>query len=54
MVSTVLSFDPDLGAEFAVDLIMNILPQKGEYISPYCKYEYKATSNVIMLAITPR
>lgn len=54
MVATIFSFDPDLGLEFIVDLVTSILPDKGEYISANCKYEYKASSNVIMLGIEPR
>lgn len=54
MVSTIMVFDPDLGTDFIVDLVMNILPEKGDYVSRYCTYKYVTTANIIMLYISPR
>ena len=54
MVSTIYALDSELGFDFIADLVLYILPEKGEYISPYCKYTYEQTANIYMLLIVPR
>ncbi len=54
MLSTIYSFDSELGLEKIVDLVLNVLPQNGEYISSYCQYKYVETYNVMMLTISPK
>lgn len=54
MVSAIYALDSDLGLEFIADLVTEILPEKGEYISPYCKYSYEQMENVYMILIVPR
>lgn len=54
MVSTIMAFDPQLDTNTITDMVMNILPGKGEYTSNDCKYKYVKSYNVIMLYISRR
>jgi len=54
MVSTILAFDPDLDADTVTNMVMNILPEKGEYTSDYCQYKYVQSYNIYMLYISPK
>jgi hypothetical protein len=54
MVSTIAAFDPDLELDTITDMVMNILPNSGEYYTDYCKYRYTKAANVIMLYISPK
>lgn len=54
MVSTILVFDPDLDVKTITEMVMNILPEKGEYTTKDCRYKYVESYNVIMLYIFPK
>lgn len=54
MVSTIAVFDPDLELDTITDMVMNILPNSGEYYTDYCKYRYTKAANAIMLYISPK
>ena len=54
MFSTIYAFDYELGVDKVLDLVMNILPDKGEYTSSFCHYKFVMVYNVMMLTISPK